>query len=345
MKIDSSKLENIKNCPVCGYDRCILLHHDLVDIRYNFDGEWKLQKCNKCGCAFLNPRMKKRYINEAYKDYYTHKRESINNKDLGRIVLKIKKVLKSINNSYIQHRYGGEIKPSCTIGNIITRLLYLRRKKIDRAYRHIPKVKANSTLLDIGCGSGEYLQLPKTIGWEVLGVDFDKSAIKIANTNNIKCVLGDVENVEKMGVKFDVITLSHVIEHVHNPEKLLLNIKKLLKPDGLIWIETPNLKSVGHKVFKKSWAGLEPPRHLVLFNWSSLESLLKKCGFNSFVRYPRNDLFLYKWMINNSVVKTSNKPMSVRALLIPISLITVLVSLYILINYKKSEFITIQARS
>ena len=76
-----------------------------------------------------------------------------------------------------------------------------------------------------------------------------------------------------------MITLSHVIEHVHNPVALLKVCRRLLKPTGQLWLETPNIDGAGHRQYMKNWRGLEPPRHLVLFNSQSLAKALFASGF------------------------------------------------------------------
>jgi SAM-dependent methyltransferase len=78
---------------------------------------------------------------------------------------------------------------------------------------------------------------------------------------------------------YDVITLSHVIEHVHDPSALLRAIYRMLRPGGLLWLETPNLDSLGHARFGRNWRGLEPPRHLLLFSVDSLKFALAQAGF------------------------------------------------------------------
>jgi SAM-dependent methyltransferase len=80
---------------------------------------------------------------------------------------------------------------------------------------------------------------------------------------------------------FDVITMSHVIEHVHEPIQVLEACYRLLKPGGQLWIETPNISSLGRSRFQHNWRGLETPRHLVLFNRRSLHQALQRAGFTN----------------------------------------------------------------
>ena len=97
-----------------------------------------------------------------------------------------------------------------------------------------------------------------------------------------------------------MITLSHVIEHVHDPMKVLESCLKLLKPGGKIWIETPNIHSLGHDRFQKNWRGLETPRHLVLFNKVSLREAVLNAGFREVnnLNTPSPLLFIFQKIFN-----------------------------------------------
>ena len=77
-----------------------------------------------------------------------------------------------------------------------------------------------------------------------------------------------------------MVTLNHVVEHLHDPSGTLEVIHSLLKKGGRIVLVTPNTESLGHKFFQKDWRGLETPRHLFLYSAKNIESLLTKTGFN-----------------------------------------------------------------
>jgi ubiquinone/menaquinone biosynthesis C-methylase UbiE len=78
---------------------------------------------------------------------------------------------------------------------------------------------------------------------------------------------------------FAVVTLSQVIEHLHNPMAALAEIFRVLKPGGFFWLATPNMDAPGHIQFGPDWRGLEPPRHLVLFSAKALALALERVGF------------------------------------------------------------------
>jgi 2-polyprenyl-3-methyl-5-hydroxy-6-metoxy-1,4-benzoquinol methylase len=86
------------------------------------------------------------------------------------------------------------------------------------------------------------------------------------------------------------VTLSHVIEHVHDPVETLRHCCRVLEPGGYLWIETPNVDSAGYATFGRFWRGLEAPRHLVIFNADSLARLLRQVGFDRVEVLPPRDV-------------------------------------------------------
>jgi len=90
---------------------------------------------------------------------------------------------------------------------------------------------------------------------------------------------GDIRRLDDWASCFDVITLNHVIEHVHDPIAVLRACHRLLKPGGRLWLETPNVDSLGLARFGRNWRGLETPRHLVLFGRRGLRQACMAAGF------------------------------------------------------------------
>jgi 2-polyprenyl-3-methyl-5-hydroxy-6-metoxy-1,4-benzoquinol methylase len=98
----------------------------------------------------------------------------------------------------------------------------------------------------------------------------DPQAIINCANRGVEARCGGVEQFDSKERVFDAITLSHVIEGVHDQVATLKSCWRLLKPGGYLWIETPNIYSYGHSRYGGNWRGLEPQRHLALFNWRSL---------------------------------------------------------------------------
>jgi len=130
------------------------------------------------------------------------------------------------------------------------------------------------TLLDIGCGTGDFLQFVKQHGWTVSGVEPNEDARKIANSKTDHAVF-DIDKLSQFKPeRFDVITLWHVLEHLPNLELQISTFKKLLKPNGTLIIAVPNYKSYDAQYYKNFWAAYDVPRHLWHFSITSISKLV-----------------------------------------------------------------------
>lgn len=166
------------------------------------------------------------------------------------------------------------------------------KTRLDREYRHLPPLPLGGRLLDVGCGNGSFMQVARGCGWDVVGIDPDPKAVAHALGQGLRVIQGDIEHFEGASEIFNVITLNHVIEHLHDPVAVLKACYRLLKPGGSLWLETPNVDSLGHRRYLKNWRGLETPRHLVLFNQKSLTKALADAGFSGGASRSRpNPLF------------------------------------------------------
>jgi SAM-dependent methyltransferase len=123
-------------------------------------------------------------------------------------------------------------------------------------------------------------------GWDVAGLEVDDAAVAAARSTGIDAESGTLEHAPYAPESFDAVTLSHVIEHVHDPVAALQACARVLRPSGVLWLATPNLDSPGHRRFGRDWFGLDPPRHLVLFGVDSVDRALGKAGFGE-VDHPR----------------------------------------------------------
>lgn len=280
-------LEAVSACPACDSGYRNLLYEGLTDlVFFCAQGKWQLYKCKECGSAYLDPRPTPETIGRTYANYYTHSSESLADMSLCR------RLRRSLENGYLNRKYGTRESPFLSWGYWLVRLLPGQRATADATMRHLPRPKPGNRLLDIGCGNGDFLARAKDGGWEVEGVEPDPVAAEVARARGLNVHVGTVAAVRNQYESFDGITLSHVVEHVYDSAALLRECYKLLKPGGWIWIETPNIESLGNKRFGKNWRGLEPPRHLLIFNRSSLLRSLAKAGFTGMTDMPYRGLYL-----------------------------------------------------
>ena len=286
-------LESVKECPVCRGTRRRVLYGGLRDnVFFCAPGEWVLHDCLDCRSAYLDPRPSAATLHMAYRTYYTHEeQEPISASSLQGL----RYARRALTNGYKNWRFGAKLKPSGWLGAPLVCLLPFKRAAIEREYRHLPRTARHGRLLDIGFGSGAFLDAAHAIGWEVTGIDTDSTVVSNALKRGLNVYQGGLETLAGQSNTFDVITLSHVIEHVHEPIAVLEACHRLLKPGGNLWLETPNINSLGRKRFRNNWRGLETPRHLVIFNRRSLHTALNRIGFTDVrdASQPSPCLFMY----------------------------------------------------
>jgi SAM-dependent methyltransferase len=134
-------------------------------------------------------------------------------------------------------------------------------------------------LLDIGAATGYFLSIAKKRGWKVYGVEISEHAANLAREKGLNVLTGTLTNANFPAGFFDVVTLWDVIEHLPDPEVDLCIAFKLLKPGGLVVINTPDADSFYAKIMGRRWHALLPPEHLTIFNLGNLSVLLGQAGF------------------------------------------------------------------
>ena len=114
-----------------------------------------------------------------------------------------------------------------------------------------------------------------------MGIEFDAASATLARAQGFEVRIGSIDSAEVAPHSVDQITMSHVIEHLHDPVATLRRLREWLRPSGRLWLQTPNIDSSGANRYGACWRGLEPPRHLVMFNAGSLRLALHSAGFES----------------------------------------------------------------
>ncbi len=133
-------------------------------------------------------------------------------------------------------------------------------------------------LLDVGSGTGYFAATMIKAGWEVTGSEPDEGARKVAlNQHSVK-LLPTRELFNLPGNKFNVITLWHVLEHVHELKKYIFNFKRLLSDTGKLFIAVPNYTSHDANIYQQYWAAYDVPRHLYHFSPHTMQMLMKEFG-------------------------------------------------------------------
>lgn len=272
-------IEQLGRCPACGTEARTLLFEDLEDrIFFVAPGRWTMWRCASCGSGYLDPRPTPSSIGRAYERYYTHEEPWVP----APPATALQRLRAGLANGYRNRRYGTRSVPEHGLGYWIGRIARPLALPADRAFRFLARRACDGPhprVLDVGCGGGAYLATAVEAGWQAVGIDFDAKAVEGARRRGIDARLGGLETVADERESYDAVTLSHVIEHLHDPPAALAAIHRILKPGGRLYVETPNIDALGRLLYGRHWRGLEPPRHLVIFNRSGLARLLRRTGF------------------------------------------------------------------
>ncbi|MDW8308303.1 MAG: class I SAM-dependent methyltransferase [Verrucomicrobiales bacterium] len=271
-------------CCLCGAEGRPL-YAGLRDRLFSAPGVWSLRQCpdGRCGLLWLDPMPRAEEIARAYARYYTH--AAVGNGSASAL----KRAWRTWKAAYLTERFGynGEAKRGPT--RALAALMYLlpvRRRDVEASVRYLP-AQPGGRLLDVGCGSGDWLVQMRARGWQVEGLDFDPTAVEVARKRGLPVRLGPLEQQGYEAESFDAVTLHHVIEHVPDPVATLRECHRVLRRGGRLVVATPNVHSLSHRVFGPDWRGLEPPRHLHLFTPESLRRALRDAGFHQLVMHPQ----------------------------------------------------------
>lgn len=233
-------METITECPICnkGKFKPYLTCNDYLTSNEKFI----IQECDVCGFRLTNPRPDDKSIGNYYKseNYISHNDES-----------------------------GGLI-------NSLYRTV--RNYTLKSKLRLIRKLNGGEgKLLDVGCGTGSFLESCETSGWQITGVETDSTVRSLAQEKlkiQIHSELSEIPTSES----FNIITLWHVLEHIPNLNDAVERLSILLSPNGTLLIAVPNSNSYDASYFGEYWAAYDVPRHLYHFTPSTIEKLLKKHG-------------------------------------------------------------------
>lgn len=230
------------NCPLCN-DRAIV--YDFSAIDHTVSGEsYEVWRCNNCQGLFT---------------------QDIPNED------QIGKYYHSDN--YISHSDTKEGWMNAAYHQVRNITLSGKKSLIEKETGI-----AAGTLLDVGCGTGAFLNRMNKGGWKITGVEPDARARQTAS-DLYGLNISAPDNLSNLpDAHFDAITLWHVLEHVHDIHGHLHQLVRLLKHDGKLFIAVPNYTSADAKQYKETWAAFDVPRHLYHFSPHSMNILLHKHG-------------------------------------------------------------------
>ncbi|WP_297336419.1 class I SAM-dependent methyltransferase [Algoriphagus sp.] len=233
-------LERLNKCPLCKSGH-FLNDREITDHAVSKEN-FIICKCTQCQLLFTNPRPTQEEIEPYYEfpEYYSHQNST----------------------------------------TTFTEKIYNRVRKINihKKIKLIESLVPKGSILDYGCGTGSLLFAFKTRGWVVEGIEPNKSARKLASKTTGQKINKSLDP-KHYNSTFDIITLFHVLEHIHELRKGIKGIKKSLKKNGYLLLAVPNHQSYEAKKYKDFWAGWDVPRHLYHFSQTSMQNLAEEFGF------------------------------------------------------------------
>ena len=287
----SLRMEEVPACLLCG-TQGTSLYEGLRDRLYGVPGAFGFWHCPDCGFIWLNPRPIREDIPKVYENYYTHQAPETGEPDRSGTLRKFRDALRRLilEACYAYPSEDGRRLLRLVAGKALGVIPPLRARAAYGLEVLFPAWRGRGRLLDVGCGNGSYLSLMRTLGWDVAGVDVDPQAVAVCRARGLSVFLGTLEEASFPDGSFDVITMNHAIEHAPNPLALLRECYRILSPGGYVGIVTPNVKSLAHRLFRKNWLHLDPPRHLCLFYLATLRKCVQAAGFRVIRSYTRSSM-------------------------------------------------------
>lgn len=234
---------------VCDLCQSIRQERFLVGGDYLSNKNYSLVKCLNCGLVYTYPRPRKKELESSY--------QLEGYQENGRI-----------------------------FRSLIEGLEALVRK--NRA-NQLTSFKKNGTVLDVGCGRGLFLKFAADLGYDAWGTESLWRRLSSSSLKKVKIIFKNLKDCHFPDQFFDVVTFWHSLEHLPSPSRSLEETKRILKKDGLLILEVPNIDSLSARVFGKHWLHLDLPRHLYHFSPSTLKAFLESHGFK-IVRVQRLSL-------------------------------------------------------
>ena len=183
--------------------------------------------------------------------------------------------------------------------------LRFRRIILDH-FKNVPFIR----LLDVGCGNGWHLDLARAVGprrIDTVGIDIDERAVATAQKHGHIAFAGRFEDVH-LDRQFDLITMTHVIEHLSDPQAAVAKAARMLNPGGVLAIETPNIGSWEYRRFKAHWGAYHIPRHWTFYDRDSIQSLGELEGLKLVDWYCHPGPTHWVWTMHNIALSRKGWP-------------------------------------
>lgn len=232
------EMNNLSSCPICDQSETSLFLEG-VDYSYTKE-EFTIVECQSCQFRFTNPIPTIDKIGDYYKA-----------------------------DNYISHTSSKK--------GIFEKVYHkVRKHTLKKKLQLVSKYAKSKTLMDIGCGTGDFLGFVNQQGWKVKGLEPSEDARNKAIQNHQVEVESTEELAHQESGSFDAISMWHVLEHVYNLNEDFAHFKRILKDNGHLFIAVPNCASYDAQHYKKEWAAYDLPIHLYHFRPDDIKALAEK---------------------------------------------------------------------
>jgi SAM-dependent methyltransferase len=238
--------------------------HDRV---FGVPGTFSLHRCPDCNAIFIQPWLNNTELAQFYPESYGRFRYS---RSLAKNKVRYWR-------RFVLENYYGYPATSVRKSTKITRFAAWLLSFVT-AKRTIP-YRGTGRILDVGCGGGSYLYRLKQLGWEAYGVEPNVTGAQQAQRLGLDVRCGMLEDAKFENKFFDVIRLDNVLEHLLDPVRVLREIHRILKEDGLVYLIVPNTRSLVFWLFQENWYALDSPRHVISYSPKTLDVLCQGSGF------------------------------------------------------------------
>ncbi len=278
------------------------IYTNLKDKLFDAPDTWDMSQCPTCKGCWLNPYPEPNHIPLLYKKYYTHNK--LNNEFLMQhATFDTFPLNKKLKYAILKNYFGYKVSIS-PLFNIIGKLAGILPHMRSRAFvgtGGFISPDKTKTILDVGCGNGDFVMEMNFLGWNTRGIEIDPEAVNIARSYKLDVNEGDLESNQYAADSLDGIYMNNVIEHVPDAVKTIQECHRVLKPGGKISLYTCSSTSFAHSIYKSDYRGLEIPRHIFVFSPMALRKLLEQNGFR--VKKVRTYFNQYIWAASKAILQ------------------------------------------
>jgi ubiquinone/menaquinone biosynthesis C-methylase UbiE len=240
---------------------CKVCDADDADFLFEKSG-WTIVRCRHCGFVYTNPIPTRKSLQEFYSSGIRVDRKEKNPECIERFSAEAGR-----------GKYSQMKRIKSPIGRI-----WVRKARLIRWNRYLPQ---NGRFLDVGCAQGHLVIAAKGMEkWDCSGVDIQMHKLRHARISDpdADVCLAAVDELSFKDKAFDIVTMTHVLEHMFDPLRTLLELSRIIRRKGVLVITVPNIGHTVARLLGKKWRSVNPPGHLWYFSPSTLERLVRKAG-------------------------------------------------------------------